>query len=210
MVEINSETDFVSKSQPFIDLVSFVSRTSRCSNVEKVLETQPEIQAEITSVVGKLGENIKLRRVVHVPSSSTRILGIHSHSAQSLPIWMGRIGSIVSLELTWPGAFSSDSALESDKQQVSSKVRNELTAFANKLAQHLSGFNPTSISEGDECLMRQDFLFGGGKVEQVLSEQAKTIGGSIVVAEMCRWECGEGLTRVQENFAEEVAKQMRA
>ena len=62
----------------------------------------------------------------------------------------------------------------------------------------------------DVCLMEQPFIKDGDKtVEEVLKERIALIGENISVRRFARFEMGEGLEKKNENFAEEVAKQMK-
>jgi elongation factor Ts len=62
----------------------------------------------------------------------------------------------------------------------------------------------------DVCLMEQPFIKDGDKtVEEVLKEKIALIGENISVRRFARFEMGEGLEKKNENFAEEVAKQMK-
>jgi len=59
------------------------------------------------------------------------------------------------------------------------------------------------------CLLEQPFIKDGDKtVEQIISEVIAVIGENIVVRRFARFERGEGIEKKQENFAEEVRKQM--
>ena len=59
------------------------------------------------------------------------------------------------------------------------------------------------------CLLEQAFVKEAKKsVSEVVSEVSKAVGADIKVAQMVRYEVGEGIEKKQENFAEEVAKQM--
>lgn len=170
--------------------------------MEALLETNlnaSTIKNEITETIVKLGENIKLRRGILYESAPGRILGIHSHSAQALPSGLGRIASIVVLEL---GSASEHTEGAKSSSQTSTEEIAQRHAFAQKLAQHVSGFAPFEI-QGEDGLLSQSFLFGGGTVLEVLQTM------NLKVVEFCRWECGEGLEKIQQDFASEVAKQIK-
>ncbi|KAI8908992.1 elongation factor TS-domain-containing protein [Gorgonomyces haynaldii] len=196
MVEINCETDFVAKSDLFVDLVKQVSKNAagygaglQDVSVDEILAKKIEDQSVkelITFTIGKLGENIQLRRVVSSKEEKDTIYGAYSHQGgQSLPQGMGRISSLV---------------------QIKCEPKNqEIQPLARKLAQHISGFNPTSVQE----LYDQPYLFGGGSVKEILDQEAQKLGVKCDIVDFKRWECGEGLEKKQENFAEEVARQMK-
>ena len=61
----------------------------------------------------------------------------------------------------------------------------------------------------ENCLLQQAFVKGDKiSVEKHVAEVAKQLGGSIRVAAYTRFETGEGIEKKQENFAEEIAKQL--
>ena len=61
----------------------------------------------------------------------------------------------------------------------------------------------------DVCLLDQDFVKDSSKtIEQVLNEATLTIGEKISIRRFVRYEMGEGLEKRNDNFAEEIAKQM--
>ncbi|MBR3888111.1 MAG: translation elongation factor Ts [Clostridia bacterium] len=61
----------------------------------------------------------------------------------------------------------------------------------------------------DVCLLEQDFVKDPDKtVQQVLTEKISSIGENITIRRFVRFERGEGLAKREENFAEEVMKQI--
>lgn len=203
IVELNSESDFVAKSDLFVELAQNVANAAALYNPGflKTSEVKPEdlydsrafrdaeIETQIVKAMGTIGEKISLRRSILYPINLRSILGLHSHSAHALPTGVGKIGTIVRLAA---------------KEELVTKVNEKSVNFANKIAQHISGFSPQTISGGEEALLAQQFLFGGGTVKDVLDKEG------MEVIEFTRWELGEGLEKKEESFAEEVAKQMSA
>ena len=61
----------------------------------------------------------------------------------------------------------------------------------------------------ENCLLQQDFVKDGSMtVEQYVAQSAKALGGTITFKDAIRFEKGEGIEKKQENFAEEIAKQL--
>jgi elongation factor Ts len=59
------------------------------------------------------------------------------------------------------------------------------------------------------CLMEQPFIKDPDTtIKELLKEKIATIGENIVIRRFTRYEVGEGIEKKEENFAEEVAKQM--
>ncbi|KAJ3255870.1 Elongation factor Ts, mitochondrial [Boothiomyces macroporosus] len=227
LVELNCETDFVAKSPAFVDLVSRIANTavlyetgtgqeiispidieslSKRNIVDseeslKAAEEQKTIQEACTQVIGKLGENIKLRRgfIGHQVGLEPLIFGGYAHTSAGLPSGLGRLGSLVCLKSS--GKLSFDQ-------------RKELAGFAKKIAQHVSGFAPQSIgpSEGvpeESVLLNQPYLFGGGTITEILQKQSESLNTKLSIIDIKRYECGEGLEKKVDNFAEEVMAQIK-
>ncbi|XJO78174.1 hypothetical protein BDV3_002656 [Batrachochytrium dendrobatidis] len=248
MVEINSETDFVSKSELFSKLVESVGLTVaqspeiRSTIDESKLHASPiheidrsmilqssmvasdtlSIQTAFADVIGKLGENLQLRRALlalqpfnstHITSDhQQRVFGVYAHAAEKTKIaGLGKFAAVVSLTSAEPKVDLAESQIL------------RMAIFANKLAQHITGFSPTSIyatpfhtdnnsqetpaTSSEDVLMTQQFLFGGGTVLEVLNALSKEIKAKIVVEAFTRYACGEGIEKKPDNFVDEVMKQ---
>ena len=61
----------------------------------------------------------------------------------------------------------------------------------------------------EACLLEQSFVKDSDlTVGQYVANAARELGKPVEVVEMLRYEVGEGIEKKEENFAEEVAKQM--
>ncbi|KAJ3219544.1 hypothetical protein HDU67_000489 [Dinochytrium kinnereticum] len=201
MVEVNCETDFVARSQEFAAIVSHVRESiSAEENGGKSVPSKMffEVGTErwtddetVKMGIGKLREKISVRRAIKGSSDAT-LFGGYAHGYQE---GMGRIGALVALNIE--GGKAQDPALGK---------------LAKQIAQQVVGFGPTTIevvAGADEgtALMGQDFLFGGGKVAEVLKAAEEKAGCRLKVSEFVRFECGEGIHKEEGNFAEEVRQQ---
>lgn len=149
MIEINSETDFVSRNTEFHKLVNSVLEISILDNDAK-LESNQNVIELINAAVGKIGENIVLRR-------STFLSGnIYSYIHNSVTDGMGKIGVLVNL-----GSENS-----------------KLSEIGKNLCMHIAALNPKSIAENDldisliesekEIIMQQ--LKDSGKPDNILDK----------------------------------------
>ena len=120
IVEINSETDFVSRNSEFHKLVNTILDISISGN-DAELGSQQEVIDLINDAVGKIGENIVLRR------SNSLTGNIFSYVHNSVSEGLGKIGVLVDLE--------------SEKK--------DLTEVGKNLCMHIAALNPKSISEND-------------------------------------------------------------
>lgn len=149
IVEINSETDFVSRNSEFHKLVNSILNIS-INNVDISLNENQEATDLINAAVGKIGENIVLRR------SATLKGKIYSYVHNSVSDGLGKIGVLVDLV--------------SDIEDISEVGKN--------LCMHIAAMNPKSISENDldstivenekEIIMKQ--LKETGKPENILKK----------------------------------------
>ena len=120
IVEINSETDFVSRNSEFHQLVNSILDISIESN-DSELDSKQEVIDLINNAVGKIGENIVLRR-------SNSISGnIYSYVHNSVSDGLGKIGVLVDLN----------------------SENKELSEVGKNLCMHIAALNPKSISEND-------------------------------------------------------------
>jgi elongation factor Ts len=120
IVEINSETDFVSRNSEFHQLVNSILDISIVSN-DAELDSKQEVIDLINNAVGKIGENIVLRR-------SNSISGnIYSYVHNSVSDGLGKIGVLIDLD----------------------SENKELSEVGKNLCMHIAALNPKSISEND-------------------------------------------------------------
>jgi elongation factor Ts len=229
IIEVNSETDFVAKNQDFIDFVDALS----CMTVDTDAETmeaflanpyqgEQTVQEKLTDFIATIGENINIRRFERFNKSGTVYVG-YLHGA-------GKIGVIVGLETEADAAavaslgkdiamqiasmnprFIDESQvdpayMESEKEILIKQALNEGKS-AEIVEKMVLGRLKKELKE--TCLLEQKFVKNGElTVVQYVNDQAKAIGKDVKVVQMARYEVGEGIEKKEENFAEEVAKQM--
>ena len=228
LVEVNSETDFVSRNEGFQTAVAQIASTAlSVDNTEALREAQIEgktVTTFLTDLVAKIGENMSLRRMEKLSVSSGVVEGyIHNSAAPG----MGRIGVLVALE----------SKGDTDK----------LNALAKKIAMHIAATSPLALTTDDlgqdlvakerkalkdeaiesgkpeaivdkmvegrmvkffkeSVLMTQMFVMDPDhNVETIIANEAKALGADIKMTGYVRMEVGDGIEKKEENFAAEVA-----
>ncbi|MDR0817866.1 MAG: translation elongation factor Ts [Clostridiales Family XIII bacterium] len=229
IIEVNSETDFVAKNGDFIDFVEKLSdltleaeQTGIDEFLSKKYDEHQTISEKLTNFVATIGENISVRRLARHDKEGVVYVG-YLHGA-------GKIGVVLGLETTASAdevnALGRDLAMQVasmnplfiDESQVDqdyiAKEKEVLTQQA------LNEGKPAEIVEKmvlgrlkkelkETCLLEQKFVKNGElSVAQYLSDQVKAIGKDVRVVTMVRYEVGEGIEKREENFAEEVAKQI--
>lgn len=229
IAEVNSETDFVAKNDEFITFVDNVVNIimdSEVATVEDLLNvTYPgegTVSEALNNKIAKIGENMNIRRFQKINDGNTLSVG-YIHGA-------GRIGVLVGFDTD--AAYSDITELGKDlAMQVAAMnpkyidesdideayIENEKKILSQ---QALNEGKPADIVEKmvvgrlkkelkQVCLLEQAFVKDGDMtVKQYVDKTAKELGKSIKVSKMVRFEIGEGIEKKEENFAEEVAKQM--
>ena len=218
ILEVNSETDFVAKNEEFTSMVDIIANTvlnSNVSNVDDALQLEANgitLEDLIVEKTSKIGEKLSFRRFEIVSKNDDEVFGIYSH--------MG--GKIVAL-VTVKGAedIAKDVAMQiaamrplylnrdNVPEEVLDKERTVLKEQAineglaeNKIDMIVNGRINKYYEE--VCLVDQPFIKENKtKVSKYLeSNNSKIIN-------FVRYEVGEGMEKREENFAEEVAKQMK-
>ncbi|MEG1461419.1 MAG: translation elongation factor Ts [Oscillospiraceae bacterium] len=232
VVEVNAETDFVSKNDLFVDFTKAVAAVVAKENPADVTAllackypgselTVEQMQQEKVLVIG---ENIKVRRFARYDTGFS-IPYVHMG---------GRIGVIINMNVA-EGLENNETVIElgrdlsmqiaamnpsfRDKsdvdQSVIEKEKEILTIQAHEDPKNAN--KPANIIEKmvlgrvgkyyeENCLMQQDFVKGDKiTVEKHVAEVAKAVGGKIEVLGFTRFEKGEGIEKRQDDFAAEIA-----
>ena len=218
VVEVNAETDFVAKNEEFKifanDIAEQVVKTNP-KDVEELLN-QKYIKADktvsevLTDKIATIGENMSIRRFVRFTSNGLVEKYIHGE---------GKIGVLVAME-SGDETVAKDVCMQIAAARPEFLDRNEVPADrVNKemeilKAQAMNEGKPAEIAEkmvqgrigkfyGEICLVDQEYVKDPSmKVSDLLSSKGAK------VTEFARIEKGEGLEKKEENFAEEVAKQI--
>ena len=229
-IEVNSETDFVSKNEDFRSFVKLAGQA--------VIDNNPaDVEALLACVVDgrtvnehlqdrqlKIRENLKVRRFVRYEGD----VATYVHGGGTIGVMVkfatdvadkegfAEFGKDIAMQIAAANpAYLCEhcvpaEVIEHEKEILFAQISND-EKLANK---------PDAVKEKmvdgrigkyykENCLMNQEFVKDPdldikGYVEKV----AKELGGSIKITEFVRLEKGEGIEKKQENFADEVAKQM--
>ena len=229
VVEVNSETDFVAKNEDFKDFVKLVSKmalNTEKTTVEELLTEEAEegndLQTVLNNKVAKIGEKLDFRRFAKV-STNGQVAG-YIHGA-------GKIAVLVEMEtegrderiLTLGKDVAMQVAAMNPKYVSRDDVDAEYIAHETEVLtqQALNEGKPANIVEKmvkgrlekelkEVCLLEQPFVKDPDfTVKKLVEAVAKEVGTEIKVVNVVRFEVGEGIEKKEENFAEEVAKQMQ-
>ena len=236
IVEVNCETDFVAKTDNFKAFCKDVAMHIVKANPADVdaLLAQPFVDntaKTITDLVSDatvaIGEKIAIRRFARYEATAG-VVESYIHMG-------GKIGVLVEVANDNPATFSQED-FKVYYHDVALQIAAAKPTFVRKdevpmdnlnkekeilRAQALNEGKPEKIVdkmvEGriekyykEVCLLEQPFVKDGDKsISQVTAEVAKAIGANIDVVRFARFERGEGIEKRQDNFAEEIAAQMK-
>ena len=230
MIELNSETDFVSRNDDFQSFAKMLATRALTTggDVDAINATQADggqdVAAALTELIAKIGENMSFRRAVKL-SVDNGVVAHYVHNAVASDI--GRIGVLVALESTGDAeklsdlgrkiamhvAATSPLALSVDDldQAVVAKERDVFSEQARA-----SG-KPDNIVEKmvegrlrkfyqEVVLLQQAFVMNPDQtVAQLVEATAEELGTPVTLVSYARLGLGEGIEKKSEDFAAEVA-----
>ena len=237
VVEVNCETDFVAKTDNFINFSKNVAKHVAMANPADVdeLMNQKFVDDEsktITDLVSdatvSIGEKISIRRFARFETESGAV-ETYIHMGGKIGVLL-QVANDNAATLTADEfkTFYHDVALQIAAARPSyvrpEEVPAETLENERKIlrAQAMEEGKPEDIAnrmvEGrikkyykDVCLLEQPFVKDGDKsIKQVMTETAKAIGANLDLVKFERFERGEGIEKRKDNFAEEIAAQMAA
>ena len=221
VVEINAETDFVSRNDQFQAFVSTVSKLALASGGDldaltgmDYPETGRTVGEELTHLISTIGENMNIRRVQVLEAEGGEVAAyVHGAIADGL----GKIGVLVAASGAEAAAFGKQVAMHVAATNPASLSRDDLDpAIVEREKQVLTeqareSGKPEEIIEkmivgrinkfyGEVCLLEQVFVIDG---ETKVSKAAQAAG--VEVKAFARFGLGEGIEKKEEDFAAEVA-----
>ncbi|PIA16971.1 hypothetical protein COEREDRAFT_41467 [Coemansia reversa NRRL 1564] len=232
IIELGCETDFVARNAKFVDLASSIARAGvgfakveagaretlvniEISSLAAKLVGSRTVADAITESIGRLGENIVLRRAAVIGSpdvDDSVVIGGYVHGGVSGNNGgsAGRIGGLVALHSTSCGGKHRDTL-----RQLAKRLAQQVVGYGPRYATHKEWESARAAGTDQACdpettvLEAQPFLFGGGTVAEVLAQHSRTLGAPIGVASFTRLRCGEGIEKpTTSDFAQEVRKQL--
>jgi elongation factor Ts len=217
LVEINSETDFVAKDDNFLAFVSAVSEAALAANVadaealKSVVMNGASVEETRAALITKVGENVQVRRLVRIESSNTVAAYIHG----------GRIGVLVELaggdmELARSIAMHVaamnppyNKAADVPVDFIAKEKEIELAKMPEKDKNKPADILEKIISGKVSKIINEVTLYGQPYVLNTdLSVEAALKAAGADVVSFKRLVVGEGIEKVVEDYAAEVAKAM--
>ncbi len=237
VVEVNAETDFVAKNEKFQNYAADVAAQALVSNAadmdafmaEKWLKDETlTVKEALASQISIIGENMNIRRYEQVVEENGCVVS-YIHAG-------GKIGVLIDVETDVVNdavkemaknvamqvaalrpQYTSNSEvsaeyIEHEKAILMAQIMND-PKEASKPEKVIQGMIAGRINKQlkEICLLDQVYVKaedGKQTVAQYVAQVAKENAANITVKKFVRFETGEGLEKKNENFAEEVAKQM--
>lgn len=237
VVEVNSETDFVAKNETFQEFVKAVAAQavhSTADSVDALLEEKwnedasKTVKEVLVDKIAVIGENLTIRRFEKVVANDGCAVS-YVHGG-------GRIGVIVEaatdvvndavkealtniamqVAALYPKYVSTAEVSEEykahEKEILTEQIKND-PKMAGKPEKVIEGAVIGRLNKElkEVCLLEQVYVKaedGKQTVAKYIEQVAKENGANLSVKRFVRFETGEGLEKKEENFAEEVAKQM--
>ncbi len=229
-IEVNSETDFVSKNEDFREFVKLAGQAvidNNPADVDALLACVVDgrtVQEHLQDRQLKIRENLKVRRFVRYEGD----VATYVHGGGTIGVMVKFASDVADKEgfaeygkdVAMQIAAANPSyicehcvpaeVIEHEKEILMAQIDND-EKLANKpdavKAKMVDGRIGKYYKEN--CLMNQEFVKDPDlDIKSYTDKVAKELGGSIKITEFVRMEKGEGIEKKQENFADEVAKQM--
>ncbi|MDJ0939190.1 MAG: translation elongation factor Ts [Woeseiaceae bacterium] len=216
VVEVNSETDFVAKDENFLAFAEAVADAALASGQTDVeafsndsLSDGRTVETARTELVAKVGENISVRRIAQVEASGP--IGHYTHGA--------KIGAVVALEggdealardiamhvAAINPAHIDESAVPAETLEKERRILTEQAQDSGKPAEIIDKMVAGRVAK----FLKEITLVGQPFVKDPDVTVGKLLDGAgAKVTAFTRFEVGEGIEKKEENFADEVMKQI--
>ena len=219
IVEVNAETDFVAKNDEFKNFVNDIAKIVADTNpadVEALLEvkylgTEKTVRETLTEKIATIGENMSIRRFSRFESTGLVESYIHGEGKIAVLVDFAKGDEEVAKDVCMQVAAARPEYL-CESEVPAEVVEKEMEILK---AQAMNEGKPAEIAEkmvqgrigkyySEICLLDQEFVKDPSvKVGDLIKSQ-----GAEMVA-FARFEKGEGIEKKEENFAEEVMKQLQ-
>ncbi|WBW94821.1 translation elongation factor Ts [Oceanirhabdus sp. W0125-5] len=232
IVEVNCETDFVAANEAFMAFADNIAKQvalNEYADIEElkaakyIADEAMTVADALTALIAKLGENMDLRRF--------QKLSVENGAINSYIHGGGKIGVLVELESNTDKVEEVKALAREVAMQVA--AANPLFLDRNsvdqeKIEKEREIYKVQALNEGkpekivdkmvegrinkylkEVCLVDQLWVKNGDlTISKLLEEEGKKLGAEISVKAFVRFEKGEGIEKKEENFAEEVQRQL--
>jgi elongation factor Ts len=232
LIELNAETDFVSKNETFQaaarDIAAVALTVEGVDAISAAKTAKGEVVSDmVTNLIATIGENMRLRRSARL-SVGQGVVSLYLHNAQGPGV--GKLGVLVALEgagdqavlkdvgrkiaLHVAGTPTPPLALTTDDLDPAAVAKEK--KFLTDQA--LESGKPVAVVEKmiegrirkwqeEVVLLKQPFVMNPDQtIEQLIAETSKAVGAPLAVKGFVRFALGEGVEKKTDDFAAEVAQ----
>lgn len=237
VIEVNSETDFVAKNEKFVNFVTDCAKTVIATGVTTVEElceaeymgTGRTVTETLNDLILSIGENMKIRRFEVMDG----VVATYVHGGGSVGVMIGfdvaddakvadpafaDMGKNIAMQIAAMNPAYLDEAsvpaevVEHEKGILAAQMKED-PKMASKPEAVLVKIAAGKMGKyyKENCLVEQEFVRSDlfqGSVKGYIDDTAKKLGTEIKATGFIRMTRGEGIEKRQENFAEEIAKQI--
>lgn len=237
VIEVNSETDFVAKNEKFVNFVTDCAKTVIAAGVSTVEElgtaeymgTGRTVAETLNDLILSIGENMKIRRFEVMDG----VVSTYVHGGGSVGVMVGfdvadelkaadpafdEMGKNIAMQIAAMNPAYLDEAsvpadvVEHEKGILAAQMKED-PKMASKPEAVLAKIAAGKMGKyyKENCLVEQEFVRSDlfqGSVKGYIDDTAKKLGTEIKATGFIRMTRGEGIEKRQENFAEEIAKQI--
>ncbi|STO32121.1 Elongation factor Ts [Fusobacterium necrogenes] len=222
LIEFNSETDFVAKNVEFKDFGKKLAEIAIANNVKTVealneaeIEAGKTVAQAVTDLIAKIGENMNIRRI-HETESKDGFVATYSHLGGKLGVIVELTGEATAENITKardiamhvaamdPRYLNESQVTTADLEHEKEIARKQLEA-EGKPAQIIEKILVGKMNKfyEENCLVDQIYVRAENK------ETVAKFAAPLTVVSFARYKVGDGIEKKEENFAEEVAAQIR-
>ena len=237
VVEVNAETDFVAKNEKFQSYVADVAAqalTTTAADIDAflaepwALDTTKSVKEALAAQIAVIGENMNIRRFAQMKEENGFIAS-YTHMGGKIGVLVDVETDVVNDEIkemaknvamqvaALKPQYTSDSEVDEsyiahEKEILMAQIMND-PKESQKPEKVIQGIVTGRIKKElkEICLLDQVYVKaedGKQSVGAYVAQVAKANGANITIKGFTRYETGEGIQKKEENFADEVAKQM--
>ena len=220
IIEVNAETDFVAKNEKFTGMVDEILETiinSDATTLEDALKLETSegtIEDLIVARTATIGEKLSFRRVEVITKKDSESFGDYIHMGGKIAVLtvVDNASSEVAKDVAMHAAAMKPAYVKStdvptDVLDKEKEIMREQLLNEGKPADRIDNILVGKVRKYYEEVCLENQIFVKAENKETVADFVKNNGGTITT--LVRFEVGEGMQKREENFADEVAKQMQ-
>ena len=220
IIEVNAETDFVAKNEKFTGMVNEILESIMNSDVTtledalKLQTSEGTVEDLIVARTATIGEKLSFRRVEVVTKKDSESFGDYIHMGGKIAVLtvVDNASSEVAKDVAMHAAAMKPAYVKSedvptDVLEKEKDIMREQLLNEGKPTDRIENILVGKVRKYYEEVCLENQIFVKAENKETVADFVKNNGGTITT--MVRFEVGEGMQKREENFADEVAKQMQ-